>query len=374
MGVSLVVWGSPLLSLVGVSRGWLLSFAFPSSFVPSVFPLPLRTSWRPLPARLHGGRGCGRVRLAALPFFSKNLVGSLGRPGSRLLGVLCPLGRVRPAVRCWLASCRSVAPLVAARRCAALPGRRPAVPAGGLAPGRRLGPRPAAPLPPLCPACSASPAGRARPARPRRPLRRPVRSSSRVWPALGPPAFVPGSPRVRGAALWSPVAPAAARGCLVPAAFSPRSAAFVAFSCGSLRRCSCALVALARLGCWSPASSPCRRPRLSPAAPPSGRVAPWRSALVQVAGWRMVGVVPGFLAVLPRPGWRGACCLWWVGSAACPPPWLAGLPMCNSAVRCSLCPPSSPARARTPGAVRAGRALVCAVPALRCARPGAGHL
>ena len=31
-------------------------------------------------------------------------------------------------------------------------------------------------------------------------------------------------------------------------------------------------------------------------------------------------------------------------------------------------------RARAPGAVRAGRALVCAVPAVRCARPGAGHL
>ena len=31
-------------------------------------------------------------------------------------------------------------------------------------------------------------------------------------------------------------------------------------------------------------------------------------------------------------------------------------------------------RARAPGAMRAGRALVCAVPAVRCARPGAGRV
>ena len=138
---------------------------------------------------------------------------------------------------------------------------------------------------------------------------------------------------------------------------------------GRCRRCSCALVALARRGCWSPASGRWRRPRPSPAAPPSGRVAPWRSALALVAplaNGRSRARCPGRRRVAPLA--RVACCLWWVGSAACPPLWRAlacrawprGRPWgcsrggvavtCSSACfpRCASCPPSSPAGAPVP--------------------------
>ena len=155
---------------------------------------------------------------------------------------------------------------------------------------------------------------------------------------------------------------------------------------GRCPRCWCALVALARLGCWSPASSRCRRPRLLPAAPPSGRVAPWRSALALVArlaNGRCRARCPGRRRVAPLA--RVACCRSRVGCAGCPPLWR--VQVCpTSRGRCNwplfrLLPalPLVPAlvagrRARAPGAVRAGCALVCAVPAVRCVRPGAGHL
>ena len=107
-----------------------------------------------------------------------------------------------------------------------------------------------------------------------------------------------------------------ARGCAVVASLTPSHPAPPLSSpsrVGPCRRCWCALVALAPLGCWSPASSPCRRPRPSPAAPPSGRVAPWRSALAWGRGGRMVGVVPGVLVVVAWPRWRGspAACGGW---------------------------------------------------------------
>ena len=119
---------------------------------------------------------------------------------------------------------------------------------------------------------------------------------------------------------------------------------------GRCPRCWCALVALARLGCWSPASSRCRRPRLLPAAPPSGRVAPWRSALALVArlaNGRCRARCPGRRRVAPLA--RVACCRSRVGCAASPKRWTApACLMCNSAVRCPACPPSSPAGAPVP--------------------------
>jgi hypothetical protein len=113
---------------------------------------------------------------------------------------------------------------------------------------------------------------------------------------------------------------------------------------------SFALVGLAPLGCWSPASGRWRRPPPSPAARLSGRAARWRSALVQVAPpargrcrarWR--GPPPAARLA------RVACCRSRAGCAVCPLRWAAPVcPVCNSIVRCPACPPSSPAGAPVP--------------------------
>ena len=136
----------------------------------------------------------------------------------------------------------------------------------------------------------------------------------------------------------------------MPAAFSPRSAAFVAFSCGSLSsvlvrpgRSGAAWVLVAGFESLSSASAFARR-----AAIRSGRSVALRPGAGGAAGEWSVSC-PVFWQSSRGPAGGVACCLWWVGSAACPPPWRAlGCLMCNSAVRCSSCPPSSPAGAPVP--------------------------
>ena len=97
-----------------------------------------------------------------------------------------------------------------------------------------------------------------------------------------------------------------ARGCPV-VAFSPRSAAFVAFSCGSLSsvlvrpgRSGAAWVLVAGFESLSSASAFARRAAIRVGS--LRGAPPWR----WWRGWRMVGVVPGVLVVVAWPRWRGS--------------------------------------------------------------------
>ena len=335
IGVPLVVWGSPLLSLVGVSRGcfaflslWSVLCSLVGGWLRGVGPRGrLRRAggwWSRRPWR---GRGrCRRSGRCLLLPSSPAARRSVGPPPSRApgrRGCLCRSALRPPAAAPPPRSLRRGRP-----RRVAWPGWRcrPCT-LRGLRALRVLVPRRRAPLRSLRARASGPAAGSGGGSR--------VRARLRPRLAVG----LPCSPLfccLLGGVSWSLSRPAP------PLSSLSRV--------GPCRRCWCALGALAPLGCWSPASGPCRRPRPSPAAPLSGRVAPWRSALALVARLargrcraRCSGSPPAARLA------RVACCLWWVGSAACPPPWRAlGCLMCNSAVRCSSCPPSSPAGAPVP--------------------------
>ena len=195
----------------------------------------------------------------------------------------------------------------------------------------------------------------------------------------------------RGVSVFAVSSRRFARGCAV-VAFSPRSAAFVAFSWGPCRRCWSAPVALgaawvlvAGFESLASASSFARRAAIRsgrsvavrpgaggaagewsvscPVAWPSSRGPARRGSPAACGGWgpRPVRHWARWLAALAAAGRGGVA----VGVSAV---------TCSSACfpRCASCPPSSPAGTPVP-LVRCAlvAALVCAVPAVRCAQPGA---
>ena len=134
-------------------------------------------------------------------------------------------------------------------------------------------------------------------------------------------------------------------------AFSPRSAAFVAFSCGSLSsvlvrpgRSGAAWVLVAGFESLSSASAFARRAAIRSGRsvalrPGAGGAAgewsvscpvSWSSSRGPAGAGRLLPVAGGVRGLL-RQRWTAPACL-----------------MCNSAVRCPSCPPSSPAGAPVP--------------------------